>query len=114
VRVEVAERGGEEQRGTVLRDHALHGLLHGLGLGHVFFAHDGDARHLLDLAGGFVVRLVVAEVILRPHIDHADRQRFLGQHELRQAAQGQAGTRRPDTLDPRPTIPLIHCHALLL
>jgi hypothetical protein len=91
VRVEVAEAGGDEQRGTVLRDHALHGLLHGLRLGHVFFFDHLDAGHLLQLGRGFGVRLVVAEIVPGADVDDAHAHGLLGEGPGAQARQRQGG-----------------------
>ncbi len=100
VRVEVAERGREQQRGAVLRDHALHGLLHGVGLGHVLFLDHLDASHLLHHGHGFSVRLVVAEVVLRTDVDEAERHRLLGQHQTGQTGGGQTGAGGTDGAQP--------------
>jgi hypothetical protein len=91
VRVEVAEAGGEQQRGAVLRDHALHGLLHGLGLGHVFLFDHLDARQMLELRSGFSVGLVVAEVVARADIDDAHGNGGLGKGRTQCAWQHQRG-----------------------
>jgi hypothetical protein len=76
VRIEVAEGGGKQQRRAILRNHAGHGLLHGGGLGHVFFLHHLDAGHLLELGRSQGLGLVVAVVVARADVDHAHGQRL--------------------------------------
>ena len=90
VRVEVAERGGKQQRRAVLRDHALHRLLHRRGLGHVLFFDHLHAGELLDLRGRFGLRLVVAVVVARTDVDEAD-----GDGLLRMGVQTEGGRGTP-------------------
>jgi len=71
VRIEVAERGREEERGAVLLDHRAHGLLHVRRLRHLLLLYHGHARHLLDRRGGLGLRLVVAVVVARADVDDA-------------------------------------------
>jgi len=78
VRVEVAEAGGEQQGGAVLADHALHGLLHGLGLGHVLLLDHLHAAQLFQLGCSLGMRLVVAEVVTRADVDDAHGDGRLG------------------------------------
>src|SRR5258707_477577 len=59
------ERGREDARGAVEMNHALHGLLDGVGLGPFLFPDDFDAGHLLDRRGSRRMRLVVAVVVTR-------------------------------------------------
>ena len=74
VRVEVAERRGEEERRAVLLDHRAHGLLHVHGLGDLLLLDDLDARQLLDRGGGLGLGLVVAVVVARADVDDAHDQ----------------------------------------
>ena len=88
VRIKVAKRGGEQQRSTVLGNHAGHGLLHGRGLGHVLFFHHFNAGHLFYFSRGLGLRLVVAVVVTRADIDHTNGQRLLRPRALAPGAQG--------------------------
>ncbi len=111
VRVEVAEAGREQQARAVLRDHALHGPLHGHRFGDVLLLDDSDAGDGPELRGGLGVRLVVAEVVARADVDHADRDRRLGLGlglgQGQRAGQGErgaaqcAGGEKPATGDQR-------------
>ena len=85
MRIEVAKRGGEEQGGTVLGNHALHGALHRLGFRHVFFFDDLDAGHLFEFGGRLGMRLVVPKIVPGADIDESN-----GQRRLRQDTQGNA------------------------
>ena len=77
VRVEVAERGREQERGAVEVDHALHRFLDGDRLGHLLFLDDLHAGHLLQDGRALGMGLVVAVVVARADIDEAHDQRLL-------------------------------------
>ena len=74
VRIEIAERGREDQRRAIEVDHRLHGLLDVDSLRHVLLFHHGEAGHALQRSGAFGVRLIVAVVVLRADIDEAGGQ----------------------------------------
>ena len=111
VRVEVAEGRGEEQGGAVLGNHALHGLLHRVGLGHVLFLDHLDAGHLLHQRGRLGVRLVVAVVIARTDVDEPDAQHLLAEGQAAPAGGGQTGASPAHATDPLPAIPLRTRHS---
>ena len=68
----IAERGRQDEARAVEVDHRLHRLGDGVGLGHVLFLDDFDARHQLERCGRDRMRLVPAEVVARADIDDAD------------------------------------------
>ncbi len=72
MRVEIAEGRREQELRVVEIDHRFHRPLHRLGLRHVLFFRDRDARHQLDGRRTLGVGLVVAIVVARPDIDEAD------------------------------------------
>jgi hypothetical protein len=82
MRIEVAKRGREDQRGAVLFDHRFHGLLHGDGFRHVLLFHHLHVGHFLDHGGGGCLRLVVTVVAARADVDHADCGLRRGEHRL--------------------------------
>ena len=57
-----------------LYDHGLHGFLDGDGFRHFFFVDDFHAGKFSDHGRGLRLRLVVAEVIARTDVNHADRE----------------------------------------
>jgi hypothetical protein len=75
VGIEVPERGREQQGRPVEVDHALHRLLDGHGLRDHLLLADLDAGELGQRRRALGVRLVVAVVGLRPHVDEADGER---------------------------------------
>ena len=91
VRVEVAERGREQERGAVHVDHALHRFLDGDGLRHLLFLDDLHAGHLLQDSRALGMGLVVAVVVARPDVDEADDQWLLRLGAAREAEGGRAG-----------------------
>ena len=93
VRIEIAERGREQQRGAVEVDHRLHRLLDVDRLRHVLLFDDGDAFHLLQRRGALGMGLVVAVVVLRPDIDEADGEIGGERRRKWQPARGQAQRR---------------------
>ena len=84
VRVEVAKRGREHESGAIEIDHALHRLLDGDRLRHLFFLDHLHAGHALQDGGRFGMRLVVAVVVARSDINEADHQGLLRVGRARQ------------------------------
>ena len=74
MRVEISERGREEQRGLIKVDHRFHRLLNVNGFGHVFLFDDDNAFHCLDGCGPFGMGLVIAKVIFRTDVDKPNGQ----------------------------------------
>jgi hypothetical protein len=72
MRVEIAKRGREDERGAIEIDHALHGLLHIDRLGDVLLLDDGHAFDGLEGRSTLGMGLVVAIVILGADVDEAD------------------------------------------
>ena len=74
VRVEIAERGREDQSSAIQVDHAFHGLLDVGSFGDLLFLDHFDAAHLANHRRGLGMGLIVAEVVTRPDIDETDGQ----------------------------------------
>jgi len=91
-RLVVAERGRQHEVGAVEIDHRFHRLGDGVGLRHVLFLDDGDARHLLQHVHGHRMRLVPAEIVARADIDGAEHDRRLRASQAeRQCRGGETG-----------------------
>ena len=72
-RIEIAERGAEDEVGAVEVDHRFHRLGDGIGLGDVLLLDDGDVGDALENLHGDGVCLVPAEIIARADIDGTQR-----------------------------------------
>ena len=72
MRVKVPKRRWEQQLCPIEIDHRFHGVLNIHGFRHIFLFDDGHACHLLNGGGAFGMGLVVAKIILWPHIDKSD------------------------------------------
>ena len=92
VGVEVAERRGKDDGGAVELDHALHRLLHVLGLRNVLLFADLNAGQGGDDRRPLRVGLVVAVVALRADVDESSRREgFLGGHRRGDAGGARGG-----------------------
>jgi len=76
VRIEVAEGRREHHLGAIQIDHALHRLLHGDGLRHVFLIHGLDPGLPGNGRLAFEMRLIVAVVVTRADVDEAHHHFF--------------------------------------
>ena len=113
VRIEVAERGREDELRPVGVDHADHRLLDVDVLRYLLLLVDLDAGDLLDRGGAFGVGLVVAVVVLRADVDEAHGDGLAGVAALaaagdadqtgrqRHGEQGRAQEPQGDGVEPR-------------
>jgi hypothetical protein len=90
VRVEVAERGGEHQLGAVLRIMPVMVFCTAAVSG-TFSSSTTLMPGIFLSGGGFELRLVVAVVVARADVDHADGDRLLREGEGAPAAEGAGG-----------------------
>ena len=92
VRVEVAERGGEDQRRAVLRDHAASMVFCTAAVSGTFSSSTTLTPGIfLSAAAACGLRLVVAVVVARADVDHAHGQRRLRAARCECAGQRQRG-----------------------